>query len=139
MVINCAHTISLKGALILLHFIQFSLHFPSCSSTFPSFYSTFTPLSLHVAHFSPELSGIGRWKTAASRELHNLTVYDITNLTLPTDSSKAKLVAKATVDLASCEPDQLGFCHGELLLRSVWPLSLFLHNSSLLRNKIGVE
>ena len=62
------------------------------------------------------LKGIGRWKTAASNAVHNLTVLDITNLTLPADSNKTKLVAEASVNLASCKPDELGFCYGASLL-----------------------
>lgn len=77
------------------------------------------------------LHKLGRWKTAGSKNVHVLTVLDITGLTLPAQSNQTKLIATTVVDLAvgSQTPspgdstsnsglvdmqDELGFWYGSL-------------------------
>ena len=59
------------------------------------------------------LTGLGRWKTDGGSASHQLSVLDVTNLTAPLNTSGLAAVATATLDLASCVPDALGFCYGK--------------------------
>ena len=81
-------------------------------------YSYESGLAIRVNQ-SATLGSLGRWRTSFSTQSHHLRLYNASNLAFqqnfkPTSVSNLTLLSSTSVDLGTCEPDDIGFCYSPL-------------------------
>lgn len=66
---------------------------------------------------STTIGSLGRWRASFGRQSHQLRLYDASHLAFQQNfggDSNLTLLATTSVDLGTCEPDDIGFCFSAL-------------------------
>lgn len=64
------------------------------------------------------IQSLGRWRASFGHQSHHLRLYNASGLAFQqnfANRSNLELVGNASVDLSTCEPDDIGFCYSRLL------------------------